>query len=78
MIRIMKLDTIYNIIRCKGSTAMLAALTLLTACSDDLTNGSGGINSGKPFELQAQIQQENVTRANDNGFADGDQMVCLW
>ena len=74
MIRIMKLDTIYNIIRCKGSTAMLAALTLLTACSDDLTNGSGGINSGKPFELQAQIQQENVTRANDNGFADGDQI----
>lgn len=74
MIRIMKLDTIYNIIRCKGSTAILAALTLLTACSDDLTNGSGGINSGKPFELQAQIQQENVTRANDNGFADGDQI----
>ena len=74
MIRIMKLDTIYNIIRCKGSTAMLAALTLLTACSDDLTNGSGGINSGNPFELQAQIQQENVTRANDNGFADGDQI----
>ena len=74
MIRIMKLDTIYNIIRCKGSTAMLAALTLLTACSDDLTNGSGGINSGNPFELQAQIQQENVTRVNDNGFADGDQI----
>ena len=74
MLRIMKLHTIYNTIRCKGCTAMFMALTLLNACSDDLTNGSGGINSGKPFELQAQIQQENVTRANDNGFADGDQI----
>lgn len=27
-----------------------------------------------PIHLQAEIIQENVTRANDNGFADGDQV----
>ncbi|MGM9733328.1 MAG: fimbrillin family protein [Prevotella sp.] len=69
----MKSDTIYNIIRCKGSAALVSALALFSACSDDLTSG-GGINSGKPLDLQANIQQENVTRANDNGFADGDQI----
>lgn len=74
MLRIMKSDTIYNIIRYKAGAALVSALALFSACSDDLANGSGGINSGKPFELQAQIQQENVTRANDNGFADGDQI----
>lgn len=73
MIRIMKLDTIYNIIRYKGKTALMLALASLSACSDDLTNGSG-TNSGKPLDLQATIEQENVTRANDNGFADGDQI----
>ena len=73
MIRIMKLDTIYNVIRYKGKTAFMLALASISACSDDLTNGSG-TNSGKPLDLQATIEQENVTRANDNGFADGDQI----
>ena len=73
MLRIMKTDTIYNIIRCKGSVALLSALALLAACSDELAS-EGGTNAGKPLELQANIQQEYVTRANDNGFADGDQI----
>lgn len=73
MLRIMKTDAIYNIIRCKGSVALLSALALLAACSDELAS-EGGTNAGKPLELQANIQQEYVTRANDNGFADGDQI----
>lgn len=69
----MKSNTIYNIIRYKAGAVLVSALALFSACSDDLTSG-GDINSGKPLDLQANIQQENVTRANDNGFADGDQI----
>lgn len=73
MLRIMKSNTIYNI-RSKGCAAMMAALAVFSACSDDLTNGTSLNGSGQKLELQANIQQENVTRANDNGFADGDQI----
>lgn len=73
MLRIMKSNTIYNI-RSKGCAAMMAALAVFSACSDDLTNGTSLNGSGQKLELQANIQQENVSRANDNGFADGDQI----
>lgn len=53
--------------------ALMSALAMFSACSDDLAS-IGGVNTGKPLDLQANIQQENVTRANDNGFADGDQI----
>ncbi|MCI6472649.1 MAG: fimbrillin family protein [Bacteroidales bacterium] len=69
----MKSNTIYNI-RSKGCAAMMAALAVFSACSDDLTNGTSLNGSGQKLELQANIQQENVSRANDNGFADGDQI----
>ena len=70
----MQKGNIFKTIRCKGATMMMATLTILTACSDDLTNGTSWNGSGQKLELQANIQQENVTRANDNGFADGDQI----
>lgn len=68
----MKKNILYNIIRCKGYGAVIASITLLSACTDNLM--SDAIHSDKTFSLQATIQQENVTRANDNGFADGDQI----
>lgn len=68
----MKKKTLYNIIRCKGYGAVMASLTLLSACTDNLMNDI--THSNKTLDLQATIQQDNVTRANDNGFADGDQI----
>lgn len=68
----MKKNILYNIIRCKGYGAVIASITLLSACTDNLM--SDAVHSDKTFSLQATIQQENVTRANDNGFADGDQI----
>ncbi|MGM9778568.1 MAG: fimbrillin family protein, partial [Prevotella sp.] len=68
----MKKRHIYNIIRCKGKPALMAALVLLSACTDDLTGGGDALR--QQLDLQATIEQENVTRANDNGFADGDQI----
>lgn len=68
----MKKNILYNIIRCKGYGAVIASITLLSACTDSLM--SDAVHSDKTFSLQATIQQENVTRANDNGFADGDQI----
>lgn len=68
----MKKKTLYNIIRCKGYGAVMASLPLLFACTDNLMNDV--IHSNKTLDLQATIQQNNVTRANDNGFADGDQI----
>lgn len=50
----------------------MAALVLLSACTDDLTGGGDALR--QQLDLQATIEQENVTRANDNGFADGDQI----
>lgn len=68
----MKNKTRYNRIRCKGYGAVMASLTLLSACTDNLMNDV--IHSNRTLDLQATIQQDNVTRANDNGFADGDQI----
>lgn len=68
----MKKNILYKIIRCKGYGAVIASITLLSACTDNLM--SDAVHSDKTFILQATIQQENVTRANDNGFADGDRI----
>lgn len=68
----MKNKTLYNIIRCKVHGVVMASIALLSACTDNLMNDV--IHSNRPLDLQATIQQDNVTRANDNGFADGDQI----
>lgn len=48
-------------------------LALLTGCSDGLIE-SQEVQHGGALELQAQVEQAYVTRAADNGFADGDQI----
>lgn len=68
----MKKKAIYNIIRCKGLGTVAVSIALLSACTDNLMNDV--LHSGKTLELEAAIEQNNVTRANDNGFADGDQI----
>ena len=57
---------------------ILVALTttiILSACNDDSfgSYGSQG-NSGYPIVLSGEIEQVAVTRVNDNGFCDGDEM----
>ncbi|MDE5784379.1 MAG: fimbrillin family protein [Prevotella sp.] len=47
-------------------------MAIVSACTDNLA--SEVLHPNKTLDLQATIQQENVTRANDNGFADGDQI----
>ena len=46
---------------------------LLVACADqDIVQDNP--NSGEAMELRAEISQQYTTRANDGGFADGDQI----
>lgn len=46
---------------------------VMAGCSDDLTGGGEQLwTDGNEIRLQAEIDQENVTRANDLGFTDGD------
>lgn len=62
-----------NIIRyMRRGTMAVMALLLASSCTDDFVQES--VSSQKAMNLQAEIQQNNVTRANDNGFADGDQI----
>lgn len=53
----------------------LTAAIILSACNDDSfgSYGSQG-NSGYPIVLSGEIEQVAVTRVNDNGFCDGDEM----
>ncbi len=53
----------------------LAAFTLLAGCSDDYFDNGGNADSGNGvIRLSGEINQQAVTRVNDNGFADGDVM----
>lgn len=52
---------------------MLALPLLLASCLDDLGVATG-LTSGQPITLNADINQVYATRANDNGFAHGDQI----
>ncbi len=55
--------------------AVLALLALVTACNDDYPGGYGLENgSGRLITLSGEIDQVAVTRVNDNGFCDGDEM----
>ena len=55
--------------------AILATLTLAMACTDDYPGGYGSQDGyGRPITLSGEIDQVAVTRVNDNGFCDGDEM----
>ncbi len=69
----MEKNSLYHAIKCKRCGVMVASLILLSACSEDIVNDVV-THSRKPFNLQANIEQENTTCANDNGFADGDRI----
>ena len=57
-----------------NSWTMLALLAL-TACNDETFGPNGAQeNSGRPIVLAGEIDQVAVTRVNDNGFCDGDEM----
>ncbi|MDE7378962.1 MAG: fimbrillin family protein [Paraprevotella sp.] len=58
--------------RLKYGLWLVGGMALVSACTDNLVNEA--LPWEKTLDLQATIQQENVTRANDNGFADGDQI----
>lgn len=54
-------------------SAGIAAVCLLSACSEDAFDDPGRISGDlNVINLAGQITQEAVTRANDDGFADGD------
>lgn len=53
----------------------IAATLILTGCSDDSVVSTGHPDSSrKEIRLQAEIDQTNVTRADDNGFTGGDRI----
>ena len=58
---------------CKQCILCLLALLALSSCSEEITSIIGE-KSQQPIQLSGQIDQENVTRANDYGFVGGDKM----
>ena len=62
-------NSIHNIL------VALTATIILSACNDDSfgSYGSQG-DSAYPIILSSEIEQVAVTRVNDNGFCDGDEM----
>lgn len=59
----------------KSNLIMAAASLSLAACSTDRFDIPGSDSQGEmTISLSGQIIQESVTRANDDGFADGDVM----
>ena len=52
---------------CKQCILGLLALLALSSCSEEITSIIGE-KSQQPIQLSGQIDQENVTRANDYGF----------
>lgn len=59
----------------KQSILIVSMLSLLTwGCADDNLRTSSEENGKYPLCLHAEINQVNVTRANDMGFADGDRI----
>ena len=51
---------------------ILSVLTL-TGCSDELSVGDNQHDTNR-IQLSGDIQQQAITRVNDNGFCDGDKM----
>ncbi len=55
------------------ASVLLLASCFVVGCQDEeVLNGGSGAR--EPMNLQAEINQQNVTRVNDNGFADGDHI----
>ena len=48
------------------------SLFIFSSCHDDLVEHSP--QRGEAMELQAEINQQYATRANDGGFADGREL----
>lgn len=65
----MKYSTHYSI-----SVALLSVMMSFSACSDDYDFRTPGVEDGDAvaISLAGQIKQEMVSRANDDGFVDGD------
>ena len=55
------------------TASALMVLMVLVSCSDELTEYAPP-SSLHPLNLSGQINQNNVTRANDYGFVTGDRM----
>ncbi len=53
---------------------LLMAALLATACATDELPDGGSAQGHVPLALWAEIEQQPVTRVNDDGFADGDRM----
>lgn len=51
----------------------ILAIAFLASCSDNVVEDMQS-RQGEAMELRAEISQQYVTRANDGGFADGDQI----
>ncbi len=62
----------YNIRYTLLYIAVLATI-ILTGCNDHLSDGNGQHDANRIL-LSGDINQVAVTRVNDNGFCDGDQM----
>lgn len=56
----------------KKAALLAVAAVALGSCHEDDFYGSR--HDGDAINLLAEIKQENVTRANDSGFADGDEI----
>ena len=52
---------------------IIVAIALLASCSDNVVEDLQP-RQGEAMELRAEISQQYITRANDGGFADGDQI----
>ena len=57
----------------RSASVLLLASCFVTGCQDEEVLNSGN-GAREPMNLQAEIHQQNVTRVNDNGFADGDHI----
>lgn len=58
----------------KYTLLYIVASMTLAGCSDDFFDGGANNNSGDRIQLSGEIDQLAVTRVNDNGFCDGDEM----
>lgn len=62
----------------KASSRNLALLMTCclfsVSCNDDLLHNGLDMNADYPINLRGNINQENMTRASDNGFVSGDRM----
>lgn len=61
-------------IRLTRYAAYFAAMVMAVSCSDDRLGVSDALPGTVELQLQADIHQVNVTRADDSGFANGDRI----